>query len=1383
MDQTSSIEDTDHIDNPFVQAYRVQNPELSNPQQRNSAFLLAKIKIMEAQLQIHQYHIQTLENQLDVRQQQQHPFQHQFEAYDYIIPELSSPFFVYKASISIESASSAKADSGAEVSIASYNFISSFGLPVQPLSPPLHIIFGNGSKSQSHHFVSLGALGTVYLVDDAVDALLSVNSITNNGFRVLLTSSSITIQDKDGRDIFTQQKAITDSLWSIHIPKAIEACQHQLTDASLSTPSAHVQAARVKHRIPSSTVALAFHLHQIWQHAHPHIMEQMFKPFNPFPMSSPFSILDADTIRIIFQHRPCLACMIAKTNRLPQQLGSGVEPHLGEQWSMDCVGPISPPTMYGATKFYLFVEHCTTLAKVFLVREDTTITMELALKDIISFCTRHNRTIKTLRFDAGSVSNSALMTDILQQYHITPAPAAPEQQQQNFSERTVQTIYKRMAANFADQLLLGLQYWGDNVKAVVDLMAILPNTKCPHSSPWKEFTGLDPDITSHKFKFGQPGVSSIVGNSTITPFDISLRPRTHQDAKNEFVVAIGQPQFGSNQSVLVVIPGRRDLLPLVRYHFTPITGSLPDITQTEQQQLTTTPTEQQNFIFKSRAPDLPLDSSYIATIRPPDSTLFPSIQQHQFDAIQPTTDLYISPKRSKLSNITHSTNTANSPNSADSTMDIDCVNSTSFSDSNTAALPVQHRRHRSGIVSSVTHDFNTQSPCSDLPHQPCDSNFPTIFSDTSANTNTPTWNHTEAHNYIQSLLHTTPRTFVGGVRKVRTDAHPLFSKVFKYDYDAWKPAIDKEFATIKERGVYEVIQEHDIPRYAQILQLMMDCKIKIFPDGTVEKKKGRLLVDGSKERQSLEETYSPTALKDTILFFVCVAILLSLFIHEADVEGAFLYSVLHEPVYCRLPSQFRDANGCFIFWKLLKSLYGMRRAPRNFFDTLVTVLLKGGYAQSIFDKCLFHLIIGDHLFILVFWVDNMYYFATDNQMIIDFERILKENFKITTDNDTDRILGMQTQSNTDGSKTILMPSIIDKLTFSCFGTNFFSAALTPMSTTFTDAFNDNSPLLDSLAVTRQRKILGLILQVVPIRADVANAHSKLATRITRATEADFKSICKIVQYLAFTSKIGLTFHPSDTPTSHKEALIIDCYADYAHNCHSDSKGHYGIGIHLGSEKSGFFFAKSGKLPVVTDSTAAGEILCGVKVCKYFDWFNDIIKSLGISVHAPTKLHSDNDSMRSTCSQLTASTKRLRHVLLHINFIFERVQAGLLECVRCPTTEMTIDGLTKPLPIKTHWYHLPKLLGQSEEMTRMLLQVERIRTHMEELPQLRWRGAEEHLAIEAAKLQQPPQDCEATLKAALLARPPRRRATQDTATTPGRFLSKLSRSAHFSQGVS
>jgi len=81
---SSSTEDTDHLHNPIVQAYRIQNPELSNPQQRNSAFLLAKIKFMEAQqqihqhqLQIHQQHIQSLESQLDQRQPQSQPFQQQ----------------------------------------------------------------------------------------------------------------------------------------------------------------------------------------------------------------------------------------------------------------------------------------------------------------------------------------------------------------------------------------------------------------------------------------------------------------------------------------------------------------------------------------------------------------------------------------------------------------------------------------------------------------------------------------------------------------------------------------------------------------------------------------------------------------------------------------------------------------------------------------------------------------------------------------------------------------------------------------------------------------------------------------------------------------------------------------------------------------------------------------------------------------------------------------------------------------------------------------------------------------------------------------------------------------------------------------------------------
>jgi hypothetical protein len=71
MTTTSSTANTDHIDEPIVQAYRILHPELSNPQQSNTSFLISKIKFMEAQNQLQLQHIQSLESQLEHRQQQQ----------------------------------------------------------------------------------------------------------------------------------------------------------------------------------------------------------------------------------------------------------------------------------------------------------------------------------------------------------------------------------------------------------------------------------------------------------------------------------------------------------------------------------------------------------------------------------------------------------------------------------------------------------------------------------------------------------------------------------------------------------------------------------------------------------------------------------------------------------------------------------------------------------------------------------------------------------------------------------------------------------------------------------------------------------------------------------------------------------------------------------------------------------------------------------------------------------------------------------------------------------------------------------------------------------------------------------------------------------------
>ena len=90
---------------------------------------------------------------------------------------------------------------------------------------------------------------------------------------------------------------------------------------------------------------------------------------------------------------------------------------------------------------------------------------------------------------------------------------------------------------------------------------------------------------------------------------------------------------------------------------------------------------------------------------------------------------------------------------------------------------------------------------------------------------------------------------------------------------------------------------------------MFDLKIKYFSTGKIEKLKARLLVNGKDEVLTDEILYSPCANKETLLFLIALAIFLGYKLHEIDIVGAFLYSILDKSVYCRLPSEFRDAKG------------------------------------------------------------------------------------------------------------------------------------------------------------------------------------------------------------------------------------------------------------------------------------------------------------------------------------------------------------------------------------------------------------------------------------------------------------------------------------------
>ena len=201
-----------------------------------------------------------------------------------------------------------------------------------------------------------------------------------------------------------------------------------------------------------------------------------------------------------------------------------------------------------------------------------------------------------------------------------------------------------------------------------------------------------------------------------------------------------------------------------------------------------------------------------------------------------------------------------------------------------------------------------------------------------------------------TFFNTTPNKKKKTVTEPKTYREAVKSTKAKY----WEEAMQAEVESLENNNTWTLV---DKPKDKNVLPGKWVYKVKYGADGHVDKYKARYVAKGFAQVEGLDffETYAPTCKPETFRSLLAVAAQKDFHLGQMDVKSAYLHSPIEEEIYLEQPEGFakRGENEQTLVCKLNKSIYGLKQAAKNWYDSLANLLIKNGFQRSRNDYCFF----------------------------------------------------------------------------------------------------------------------------------------------------------------------------------------------------------------------------------------------------------------------------------------------------------------------------------------------------------------------------------------------------------------------------------------------
>jgi len=162
------------------------------------------------------------------------------------------------------------------------------------------------------------------------------------------------------------------------------------------------------------------------------------------------------------------------------------------------------------------------------------------------------------------------------------------------------------------------------------------------------------------------------------------------------------------------------------------------------------------------------------------------------------------------------------------------------------------------------------------------------------------------------------------------------------------------------------------------------------------------------------DTYALVATIATTRVLIALAIIQKLVIHQMDVKAAFLNGELEEDMYMRQAEGFVASGQEKKVCKLIRSLYALKQAPKQWHQKFDEVVLSFGLSINESDKCVYSKFEHSKGVIIHLYVDDMLIFCTDLEEVEKTKCFLSSKFSMKDMGEADIIMRIKVIRDNDG---------------------------------------------------------------------------------------------------------------------------------------------------------------------------------------------------------------------------------------------------------------------------------------------------------------------------------------------------------------------------------